>query len=153
MFGFGTNNILRFKRTNRGGGEGIAIIVGLIGMVIGGLMFHSAYTEYQDWERVNAKYEEVGCYEKMEGGSKPKAVTHCDLKISYEYHGQLYEDIHPDVEHELIRLETRIVDPKNPQNNTDIGEFVIGGSALLFGFLIFIGGIVQGIRKIIRLTM
>lgn len=149
MFRIGRNNMLGFQRTNQRGGAGIVIIISLVAMLIGGLMFHSAYTQYHDWDRVNATYEEVGCYETMQkSGKKPQKVTYCDLKISYEYKGQVYETMQHDVKHEIIRLETRLVDPLNPQNNTDIGEFLIGGSALLFGFLIFLAGIAQGIRRL-----
>ena len=139
-----------FKRTNQIKNPLVVIVLGIIGLSIGLLMVRSEYLSHGDWDEVEVSYQEINCHEEVEKthkkNGKPKETTYCDLTMSYNYNGKLYEKTEAHVMHEPIRSGTLKIDPANPENYSDNHLNLFGGLLILFGLLISIGGTVQMVR-------
>ncbi|MBO4350430.1 MAG: hypothetical protein J6A01_05725 [Proteobacteria bacterium] len=140
----------RFKRTNQIKNPLVVIVIGIIGLSIGLLMLRSEYNSHGDWDEVEVSYQEINCHEEVENthkkNGKPKETTYCDLMMSYNYNGKLYEKTETHVRHEPFRSGTLKIDPANPENYSDNYLNLFGEILIVFGLLISIGGAVFMVR-------
>ena len=125
------------------------IVACIFDLVLGSAILGYIYYNYHDWEEVQVEYQESNCQDGVKGQHRVK-TTYCELTISYEYKGEMYEEIQPRVEQNSNRSSTRLVDPANPGKTADNAD---NNMLYLLGCMFFSCGIFTGAITIVMMTV
>lgn len=129
----------------------ICTILGVILILIGYGIIHSARSNHQGWEEVQAEYREVNCHEEthyVKKSRKNVTDTYCDLMIVYGYNGTSYEQTIPNQKKSLFNPKTRLVDPEHPEESEEIfSDYIFGGICIFMAVLLLFGA-VKSFRRI-----
>ena len=115
-------------------------------MLTGGVIFGAyTYNYYQDWEVVEASYDEHNCEVKYEKArvkhektkvnhKKTKRVKYCDRTITYRYKGREYTREEKD--QSTVFFSRQLVHPSDPSHSeSNTLQYLFSIALVLFGLL------------------